>query len=236
MQNLCRVSLDAVRQPEKFSGVLRNWLERQEDWAGARWRFFNSFGKQRNYDIDRLIGSANMFDVLPDSAVPTDLQLSDVLKAAQSKGQEIFSALPQSPERDSVLSALGRVGKSSLKHKAQYRAQLIIDASATPFSELLWVLGEAVRCRNYYVHGSKPRFDYDRNFDAVTFFTDTLEFVFAASDLIEAGWDINAHISAGTTMSHPFGRYQRGGRRDRRSSRLHSEWRRADRELRRGRA
>ena len=40
------------------------------------------------------------------------------------------------------------------------------------------------------------------------FFTDTLEFIFAASDLIEAGWDIEKWISRGTTMSHPFGRYR----------------------------
>jgi hypothetical protein len=29
-----------------------------------------SFAKQQHYDIDRLIGSANMFDILPKSAVP----------------------------------------------------------------------------------------------------------------------------------------------------------------------
>ena len=42
----------------------------------------------------------------------------------------------------------------------------------------------------------------------MTFFTNTLEFVFAASDLIEAGWDFSAWATRGTTMSHPFGRYR----------------------------
>jgi hypothetical protein len=69
------------------------------------------------------------------------------------------------------------------------------------------VTNEAVNCRNYYVHGSKPSFDYNRNFEAVIFFTDTLEFMFATSDLIEAGWDVKAWRKTGTTMSHPFGRY-----------------------------
>ena len=34
------------------------------------------------------------------------------------------------------------------------------------------------------------------------------EFVFAASDLIEAGWDIRSWIMHGTTMTHPFGQYR----------------------------
>jgi hypothetical protein len=201
------VLLDPIRKPQEFSNVLRRWLDRQKDWTGARFRFFNSFGRQRHYDIDRLIGAANMFDVLPDSAVPPDLELTQELNAARSAASELFSGLPESPERDSILSALGRVGKSSLKQKIRYRAMALIDIAGSRFPELSWVLGEAVNCRNYYVHGTRPRFDYDRNFDAVTFFTDTLEFVFATSDLIEAGWDINAQLSTGTSMSHPFRRY-----------------------------
>ncbi len=39
------------------------------------------------------------------------------------------------------------------------------------------VISEAVNCRNYYVHGSERRFDYDGNFGAIVFFTDTLEFI-----------------------------------------------------------
>ena len=61
--------------------------------------------------------------------------------------------------------------------------------------------------RNHYVHGGKPPFDYNRNFDAVVFFTDTLELVFATSDRIEAGWDVKAWSKTDMTMSQPFGRY-----------------------------
>jgi hypothetical protein len=64
------VLLDAVRQPDEFSHVLGRWLDRQQEWRDARLRFCNSFAKQQHYDIDRLIGSANMFDILPKSAVP----------------------------------------------------------------------------------------------------------------------------------------------------------------------
>jgi hypothetical protein len=202
------VLLDAVLQSAVFSRVLENWLERQLAWHDARMRFSNSFADQHNYSIDRLIGSANMFDILPSSAVPPDTQLSEELKSAREDCRTIFKKLPPSPERDSVLSALGRVGKSALKHKIRHRSQLLIAMVGERFPDLSTVTDEAVNCRNHYVHGSDPRFDYSSNFDAVVFFTDTLEFVFAASDLIEAGWDVKAWSKSNTTMSHPFATYR----------------------------
>lgn len=201
------VLLDAVRNSEDFSHTLANWLNRHEEWRDARWRFFSSFAKQRLYDIDRLIGSANMFDILPATALPPDVELTSELQKAKDSARESFLRLPPTPERDSVLGALGRIGKCSLKQKVRYRAKRVTEAVGEHFRELTTVTDEAVNCRNHYVHGSKQSFDYNRNFDAVTFFTDTLEFVFGISDLIEAGWDVKAWSTRGTTMSHPFGRY-----------------------------
>jgi hypothetical protein len=202
------VLLDAVGEPETFSRVLASWLDRQEERRDARARFDNSFAKQWSYEIDRLTGSANMFDILPSSAAPPDVELSDELKTAKKAGQEIFGKLSLCRERDSILGALGRLGKSSLKQKIRHRAQLILDAAETQFPEIFTVTDEAVNCRNHYVHGSEPRFDYNANFSAVVFFTDTLEFVFAASDLIEAGWDLKAYCQIPSSMSHPFSAYR----------------------------
>lgn len=202
------VLLDAVRDTEQFSGVLRRWLERQEAWHGARWRFFQVFEKQRQYDPDRLIGAANMFDILPAPAVPDNVSLSPEITQARAQSRAMFKLLPPGPERDSILSALGRLGKPALKHKVRYRAQKLVEVGDEWFPDLYTVTDEAVTCRNYYVHGTTSSFDYDRNFDLVTFFTDTLEFVFAVSDLIEAGWDFRAWVSHGTTMSHPFASYR----------------------------
>jgi len=130
------VLVDAVDEPEQFSRVLAAWLDRQQSWHDARMRFDSSFAEQRHYDINRLIGSANMFDILPGSAVPSDVSLTDELKAAKDCSRRIFKALPESPERNSVLNALGRVGKSSLKHKIRHRAQFLIAATGTRFAEL----------------------------------------------------------------------------------------------------
>lgn len=203
------VLLDAVRQPDAFSHVLGRWLDRQQEWRDARLRFFHSFAKQQHYDIDRLIGSANMFDILPESAVPPAVQLSEELKAAKKECCKIFEKLEVGPERTSVLNALGRVGKSNLKRKIRHRAEPLMEAVGKGFPELDMVTDKAVDRRNYYVHGSgskRPRFNYSDNLDI--FFTDTLEFVFAASDLIEAGWDVKAWSEMRTTMSHPFAQYR----------------------------
>jgi hypothetical protein len=76
------------------------------------------------------------------------------------------------------------------------------------FPDLILVLEEAVNCRNHYVHGTPSKIDYRNHFfESVAFFTETLEFVFAASDFIEAGWSITDWLKKGTTGSHPFGTY-----------------------------
>jgi len=204
------VLVDAVRQPEEFSRILEDWLNRHDGWCNARLRFFNSFAGQNHFDIDRLIGSANMFDILPNSAAPADVELPDELAAARKAGRNIFLPLPTSPERDSVLGALGRIGKASLKQKVRHRVQRIVAALPKRFAELQTVTDEAVNCRNYFVHGAVQRFDYGTHFNLVSFFTETLEFVFAASDLIESGWDIAAWANIPTSMSHPFARFRIG--------------------------
>ena len=200
--------LDAVRQPDHFCRVLANWLERDESWAHARARLSTCVAKQSLYDVDRLVGAANMFDILPACAVPSDVPVARELEEAKKIGRAAFLSLPSSPERDGVLSALGRIGKASLKQKVRYRAASIVEEIGNCFPDLLAVTNEAVNCRNFYVHGGVAGFDYEAHFDSVIFFTETLEFVFAASDLIEAGWDVKAWTNVATTMSHPFARYR----------------------------
>jgi len=58
------------------------------------------------------------------------------------------------------------------------------------------------------VHGTESKILYSESNDFLSFLTETLEFIFAASDLIDAGWDIGAWCKEGTTMSHPFSRYR----------------------------
>lgn len=196
--------IQAARAPEYFARVLTSWLARDHQWRSARCRFSAAFSLQRSFTIDRLIGAANMFDILPASAVPTDVQLANELEVAKKDSRALFKALSSSSERESVLNALGRLGKASLKHKVRARAKLILDSIPALFPELELVIDESVDCRNYFVHGSKAKMDYADEFDQVIFFTELLEFIFAASDLVECGWNIEDWSKQGSTLSHPF--------------------------------
>ena len=209
------ILMDAVRDPNGFSDLLAAWLERHDTWRGARGRFFQSFEKQflekqRTYDIDRLISAANMFDIMPKTAFPEPEGLPRDLDDAKDKAKQIFKELPQSADRDSVLDALGRVGSLKLKRKIASRCSCLLSKIGERLPELLLVTDEAVNCRNHYVHGSVSRIDYNQEPDIRVFLTNTLEFVFAASDLIEAGWDIEAWCETGGHRHHPFGAYMDG--------------------------
>jgi hypothetical protein len=199
--------IEAGMKPDEFTSVLKRWLERNDEWRDARARFSTAFAYQNRYDIDRIVGAANMFDILPSSACPETVTLPPDLVQARDNARKAFQALPASPERDSILGALGRIGKAQLKRKVRSRAKLITDIVGDHFPELDLVVDQAVDCRNHYVHGSAAKIDYSKHFDQVHFFTDTLEFVFAASDLVESGWDITDWTKK-SSPSHPFGQYR----------------------------
>lgn len=200
--------LSGAKDPELFGRVLTGWLLRHTEWRDARGRFANSFAQQNSYSVDRLIGSANMFDLLPADAVPTDVPLSPEAQSARDQARELFKALPDTPQRNSVLGALGRMGQASLRDKIKHRARPVLKDIDSRLPGALEVLALAVDCRNHYVHGSAPRAPYSQNFFAtVPFLTDALEFVFAASDLMDASWSLQDFAGQGSTGSHPFGEF-----------------------------
>ncbi len=200
--------IQAARHPEHFAEVLQKWLARHDEWRNARFRFSSSFSNQNHFTIDRIVGAANMFDILPASAVPLKVTLPQDIRDAKTTCAAIFKKLPTSQERESVMNALGRLGKSTLRQKINSRVKLITDKIPETFPEFDLVVSEAVNCRNYFVHGSKTKIDYGKDFDLVTFYTEALEFIFAASDLLECGWDIKAWSKQRSTVSHPFDRFR----------------------------
>jgi hypothetical protein len=202
------VLLNPIDDAKIFGEVLTSYLDREQSWKTPRVRFAGKFNKRGSYDLDRLIASANIFDILPASLFSTDQPIAGDLSAARDTARALFRALPPSADRDSVLNALGRVGKLSLKKKIAERVKLISQKSDAYFPELAMVTEKAVNCRNYYVHGGNADFDYTNNYPTMWFFIDTLEFIFGASDLIDAGWDVAAWVRKGTAMSHPFGEYK----------------------------
>lgn len=205
----CNILVDAVQNPEEFLRVLTNWLRRGDLWNEARGRFFGCFRKQNGDDIDRLVAAANMFDLLPKESLPDEVELSENIRSARDKCREIFKDLPQGYERDSMLNALGRLGKNSLRKKIRHRAERVESEIGDRVWKLDKVTDEAVACRNRYVHGRDTRIDYAEEVALRNFLTRTLEFVFAASDLVESGWDMKAWSESHNhkTRWHPFSWY-----------------------------
>lgn len=189
-----------------FETVLANWMSTSPSMEASRFRFFNGL-LTNMYSYDRLIGAANMYDLLPEERVPTEEELSRNLSIAVTEARATFRKLDHSSARDSILSALGRAGKPSLKTKILHRADIVNKAMGMRFQKLDVVCHHAVLCRNHYVHGSKAGFDYDENFSSFAYLTDTLEFIFAAADLIECDWNPQKYLSRHGAMSHFVGRY-----------------------------
>lgn len=199
------VLLSTVDGTEQYSTVLRNYLASDQQRYDSRGRLQRALNTGRHYTIDRLIAAANIFDILPNSVYPAKAPISEELESAKAEARKLFKVLPDSIERSSILGAIGRIGELSLKHKIRHRVTSTrLDKL---FPQLVDVLQEAVNCRNHYVHGSPGRIDYSSNFDLVCFFTDSLEFSFAASDLIDAGWDIITWMNNSPGHSHPFGMF-----------------------------
>lgn len=171
------VLLSPVDEAEKFAGVMTLWLAHDRDRRMARVRFSQAFGQQHYYPIDRMIAAANMFDLLPQEAAPAPAKTG------------------------------AKARRTPLKQKILRRAKPIIAALGHRLPELELVIQQAVECRNYFVHGPPAPFDVTEHFGVVFFLNDTLEFVFAASELIDGGWDIAAWAARHSSLSHPFAAY-----------------------------
>jgi len=202
--------LTNVLDGEAFPKVMANWLAVDGARLTARSRFRNSFIQEESFSTDRLVAAANLFDLLPADAGPATVEIGDDLALAVKEARASFRDLPPSFERQSVLGALGRVGKPTLKHKVLHRARPLIVRGGRSLPELTYVLSEAVDARNLYVHGSLPKRRTAALFDAHTIFlTEALEFAFACSELVEAGWNFNAWLQRARSADHVFSRFVR---------------------------
>ena len=191
---------------DEFNFVISEWLLRQEEWKSSRDEFFSLFSEVR-YSSDTVVRLCNIFDLIPNSAYGNVKEaLSEDLLKAKRDCRAIFKELPPSVEKNSMLNALGRLGTKTLKHKIKDRYKIIQNSNLVNLDGMELVIEQCVDCRNHYVHGSKPNFDYTDNFDLLCFFIDTLTFVYGVSELIECGWSF-ANWSEKNSLYHIFSRY-----------------------------
>ena len=200
------VLIHPVDDSIEFGNVLRAWLDRDVDWRTARIRLSHDWSK-RLYDYNRIIAAANVFDLLPNDVYGNKLSLSSDLSAAVVASRKIFCDLPPSEERDDMLGHLKRVGGWRLKRKIRFRAENICDSIGHILPDLATAIDESVNLRNHYVHGTPSRIRVDQRLHLLLFLTNTLEFIFFASDLIDAGWNIVDWCNKAKPIGHPFHDY-----------------------------
>lgn len=202
------VPLDPIRDPVEFGAVLSNWMSRQVGWQASRGRYLECLRKTNNYGPERLVAAANMFDILPADALPLAADLSMDLAATKAASIAMFREHPPCVDRNSALSALGRLGQPSLPKKVAHRTSIVEPKLGERFPDLQFVTSWAIRCRNFFVHGSSMGIKFVELEPFVPFLTDTLEFIFSASDFIEAGWDARRWNSKALGSGHNFAQFR----------------------------
>ncbi len=214
--------IDASQHPSHFTTVMEKWLERNENARrkSANARFFSCFpGTSSRFIEDGIVSAANTFDLLPDEdkpgAEPLPENVLDILRDASKKAKCCMSP---GAKRDDVLNALGLIRKTRrLRHIVEHRAEIVLNRfGGHGLAQLTEVIGLAVKCRNYYTHGpgdlNPNNVDYT-DVELLLFLTDTLEFIYGASELLICGWDPAKSV---TSEWHLIGSYV-GAYDDRRS-------------------
>jgi len=204
------VPLDPVRRGAEFNSVIKYWIEHDRERRTARVQYLSCLQRGNYYSVDRLVAAANMFDVLPSEATSVPSELSDDLSEARSSILSTLRKLPRSQDRDSAISAIARMGKPSLPKKVAHRARIVTEQVGSAFPDLAYVLKTAISCRNQFVHGGSDTFDFEAAEPFVPFLTDALEFVFSASEFIEAGWDAAGWNREAHGTGHNFARFRWG--------------------------
>lgn len=189
---------------EEFNTVFSNWIQKHDDWVTARSRILHWQKYGSNYDENRLIAAANAFDILPDSIYPDIGKLPEETIEKRERCKKIIMELEHGNERSQILGTLNFWG-SKLGDKLLARSKIIDEHFNEHFSHLSEVLRIALKARNFYVHGT----DYGhKHYGHLTsFFTDALEFVFVASDLIDCGWNASRWAKCEPSFGHPLARF-----------------------------
>ena len=91
-----------------------------------------------------------------------------------------------------------------LKKKVRAKADVLLgELGNQDLPRLHEVTDHAIDCRNHYVHGTAAKLNYEH---ALVFLTNTLEFVYGVSQLIECGWNSEC-LRRMHPADHPFSGY-----------------------------
>jgi hypothetical protein len=193
--------ISAGMHSKEFEQVFGTWLRTQVSHSDARLRIVQGLRKGRTYTVDRLVGAANSFDLLPAAlfrkpTIPKAVRTTLIELTATAK-----SLRP--PYRDQILSNLNRVKDLTLRQKIQSRFCSLPLVLRKRLPEMDLLIEHCVRTRNYFVHGSKPKLSVAATREFLFLFTDTLEFLFITSELAACGWNVSRWMNS----LGPMGRF-----------------------------
>ena len=202
--------IDASRKPDHFMAVMQKWLERNSNVSRRRAnaRFFGSLeGMNERVIEDGIISAANTFDLLPEKDKPISPLSGDIYAILENARKKIRT-LPDSRDRDYVLSMIGVIkSNKTLRSIVEHRAKEVLNCFGhEKLDNFEDVIALAIKCRDYYTHGpddSNAKQVHFSDLELVIFLRKTLEFIYAASELLLCGWD-GESVRA---ERHPIGGY-----------------------------
>lgn len=197
---------------ELLCDVMQRWLTRNScsERYKANYLFSEGLpGRQSRIVEDRIVVSANMFDLLPGKDKPVSYSMPDSVRDVMREARRRLECeLPTGDYRDEVLNSIGRVGKvSPLRRMVEHRWELVEKAwVGEPLDEMGKIIRACIQCRNFHTHGTEPSSascDFlDRR--TVEFLAQALEFIYGTSELVLCGWIPNRNTM---WTPHPFGRF-----------------------------
>ena len=204
-----RSFINLTQDPDGFGKILSSWLSRESECLEARWNLLNGWRNPHYYSSDRIVRSANLFDLIPKESYPEPQVLPPDVETALSNVRTEIKKLSKCIDNKRLMSAVWRVGKHGLREKISHRADMVAKEFGDELPEIKLVCKEAVDTRNRYVHGSSSRITVEEHTEVLIFLVDTLEFVFVISDLINAGWRESDWDRVTVVNTHPFQAYLR---------------------------
>jgi hypothetical protein len=178
----------AGSHPKDFETVLSNWMATQTKRRIARLRLIEG-PRGETFTIERLVAAANAYDLLPFKSQPLPPQVQSKL----TELRKVVKTSLQSPYRDPILGAIGRLKGHNLRSKIVARFHVLPKPLQSKFPDMETVIGYCVQARNYFVHGTEPPTLSAKTIEAYwVFFTRTLEFIFIVTELSDCGWRWNS--------------------------------------------
>lgn len=184
---------------DDFNKILKNWFDKTER-KDVRYNFYNTYFKNI-YSPNRLIIAANMFDVFPSDNKKKELSLEERELLSELKIKIKTDFIDHQEIKDKLLNSIGILSRCSLKDRIMERLEIIKPYPWVNFENLAFIVDKAIQCRNYFVHGTKVnKLEQEKIIGHLSLFITTFEYIYAVSELVECGLEMNFDIS----VSHPI--------------------------------